>query len=241
MHTSPQPPQNRSGLSLTRHWLLFFNLCIGLYVTLPILAPVFMHLGLTRPARLIYTVYSPMCHQMAFRSFFLYGEQTAYPRQQAHAAGLTPFEAYSQDLTEFSGIQADDWPSFFLTARRFLGNDEMGYKMALCERDISIFGALLAGGLVYAVLRRRRPLQPLPLLWFVVLGMLPIGVGGFSQLFGYYGLSVPAMGRIFPLRESPPLLRSLTGAWFGLCVAWLALPNIELSLRDLKPPKPPSG
>lgn len=223
----------RNSFSLTRHWLFFFNLVVGLYVALPILAPILMEAGLTTPARIIYTAYSPMCHQMAFRSFFLGGEQHVYPRALAGASDMKPFEAYAAGLSEFQYIPAEDWPDYFLAARRFLGNAQMGYKMALCERDISIFGALLVGGLIYAAARRRGAVRPLPIVWFVLIGMAPIGLDGFSQLLGYYGLSVPQMARIFPLRESAPWLRSLTGAWFGLCVAWLALPNIDLSVRGL--------
>ena len=52
---------------LTRHWLAVFNTAIAIYVGLPLLAPALMNAGATRPARLIYLVYSPMCHQMASR------------------------------------------------------------------------------------------------------------------------------------------------------------------------------
>lgn len=235
-----------NSFSLSRHWLLLFNLVVGLYVALPILAPMLMEAGLTTPARIIYTAYSPMCHQMAFRSFFLGGEQPVYPRALAGASRVKPFEAYAASLSEFQNIPSEDWPDYFLAARRFLGNAQMGYKMALCERDISIFGALLVGGLIYAVARRRLVVRPLPIVWFVLIGMVPIGLDGFSQLLGYYGLSIPQLAHIFPLRESAPWLRSLTGAWFGLCVAWLALPNIDLSVRgpaqvEIRPnPNPPA-
>jgi hypothetical protein len=37
---------------------------------------------------------------------------------------------------------------------------------------------------------------------------------------------------LFPLRESPPLLRTFTGAWFGLSLVWLAYPRIEESLKQ---------
>ena len=35
-----------------------------------------------------------------------------------------------------------------------------------------------------------------------------------------------------PVRESTPLLRTATGAWFGFCLAWLAYPNIEPGMRE---------
>ena len=56
----------------SNRWLVIFNTLVGLYVGIPFLAPVFMVLGLTAPAKVIYTMYSPMCHQMGYRSWFLF-------------------------------------------------------------------------------------------------------------------------------------------------------------------------
>jgi hypothetical protein len=68
---------------VSKRWVLVFSFLAGIYVGLPILAPVLMNAGATGPARVIYTVYSPMCHQMVQRSFFLFGEQAVYPRDIA--------------------------------------------------------------------------------------------------------------------------------------------------------------
>lgn len=228
---------NRMISWMARHWLALFNTAIGVYVFLPLLAPMLMATGVEGPARLIYTVYRPMCHQMAFRSFFLFGEQPVYPRAMV-GTNFTPFEAYLPGVPEFDGVESDDWPTLFLRARDFLGNEQMGYKTALCQRDMAIFGALLFGGLLYAVLRKRRTVKPLPFLWFIVIGMGPIALDGFSQLFGYYGDLLPFLDFV-PLRESPPAIRTLTGAWFGFCVAWMALPAIDRSMRDSVPYAPP--
>ena len=63
---------NRWALGLSRRWLRWLLLLIGLYVGLPFVAPTLMHFGVTGPARFLYTAYSPMCHQFAFRSWFLF-------------------------------------------------------------------------------------------------------------------------------------------------------------------------
>ncbi len=226
----------------SRHWLATFNSIAFIYVGLPILAPVLMNAGVEAPARAIYVAYSPMCHQMAQRSFFLFGEQTAYPRELA-GTDLRPIESYADDVAEFEGIDPDNWPAFFSAARRFIGNEQMGYKMALCERDIGIYGFVLVGGLLYAMLRNRFDIKPLPLLLFIVIGAGPIAVDGFSQLFSYW--VTPADGsaatgvmaliqRVFPLRESTPLLRSFTGAWFGFTLVWLAFPQVDRGMRDTR-------
>ena len=221
--------------NFSRHWLAVFNIAIAIYVGLPMLAPVLMNAGLTRPANVIYTVYSPMCHQMASRSFFLFGDQVAYPRAIA-GTDLTPIEAYMPNLPEFEGASTDpaQWMTFLLAARRFVGNEQMGYKMALCERDIGIYLFILVGGLIYGLLRKRYKIKPLPLWAFLIVGMGPIALDGFSQLFSQYGTASPALNffnTIFPLRESTPLLRSLTGAIFGLSLVWMAYPHVDAAMQ----------
>lgn len=221
---------DRIFYTLARRWLLFFNLALAIYVGLPMLAPVLMHAGLTGPASIIYRAYSPMCHQLASRSFFLFGEQPAYPRAIA-GSDLTPIEAYMPGIPEFESASPDpaQWSTFLVPARAFRGNEQMGYKMALCQRDIGIYLSMLIGGLIYAVLRRRGPVRPMPFWLFVVIGLGPIALDGFSQLFSqmFVGLGIDSLVRLVPLRESSPLLRSLTGAIMGLSVVWLIFPRLD--------------
>ncbi len=221
---------DRIFYTLSRRWLLFLNLLVAIYVGLPMLAPVLMNAGLTGPASLLYRAYSPMCHQLASRSFFLFGEQPAYPRAIA-GSDLTPIEDYMPGIPEFAGASADpeQWSTFLLPARVFRGNEQMGYKMALCQRDISIYLSLLIGGLIYGVLRRRGPVRPLPFWVFVIVGLGPIALDGFSQLFSqlFIGLGLDTLAQLVPLRESSPLLRSLTGAILGLSLVWLLYPRLD--------------
>lgn len=231
---------NRASAGFGKHWLAVINTMLAIYVLLPILAPTFMKVGLETPARIIYTMYSPMCHQMASRSFFLYGEQPVYPRELA-GTDYKPLEAYTPDLPEFADAPPENWAKFFLAARRFIGNEQMGYKTALCERDLAIYSFVLLGGLLYALLRKRYRIRPLPIILFILIGMGPIALDGFSQLFGYYATplngGIPqgfqaTIAAIFPLRESPPFLRILTGAIFGFMLAWLIFPHIEAGMKQ---------
>lgn len=216
--------------TLARRWLLFANLLVALYVGLPLLAPVLMQAGLTTPARGIYTIYSPFCHQLASRSFFLFGEQIAYPRELT-GSQLTPIEAYMPSLPEFQDASPDPsrWDTFLLPARQFVGNMEMGYKMALCQRDMGIYLAVLGSGLLYGLLRRRVNIRPMPFWLFLLIGLLPIALDGFSQLFSQFfvGLNLEFLTRLLPLRESTPLLRTVTGALFGFSLAWLVYPRLD--------------
>ncbi len=201
---------------VSRHYLLVFNLVVALYVGLPFLAPTLMQVGATGPARVIYTLYGGVCHQLAFRSWFLFGEQPAYPRAAAGVKGLTPFG-------QATGLNEDDlWG-----ARRFLGNPRLGYKVAFCERDVAIYAAILLFGLIYAATRQR--LRPLPWYLWLALGVFPIGLDGFTQL-----LSQPPF-HLWPYyRESTPLLRTLTGAAFGFTTAWFGVPMVREAMADTR-------
>src|SRR5262249_36631996 len=112
-------------------------------------------------------------------------------------------------------------------AKAFVGNDQMGYKVAICERDIAIYGTLFLATIIYAIPYVRRRLRPIPWWLYGLLGMVPIGLDGFRQL-----LSEPPFN-FWPWRESTPGFRTLTGAAFGLANAWLVLPYLESSAHDV--------
>jgi len=202
-----------------RHYLAVFNLFVILYAGLPVLAPILMKSGVPGPAHMIYRVYSAVCHQLAYRSFFLFGEQVAYPRAAAEVPG---FLTYGQ----VSGLGEDSTAQDLYAARDFIGNEQVGYKIGLCERDISIYGAILIFGLLFAITGRRIP--PLPWYLWIVIGMVPIGADGLSQL-----LSQPPFS-FLPLRESTPFFRSLTGFLFGFTTAWFGYPLVEETMLETR-------
>ncbi len=207
---------------ISKHYLAIFNLFLILYIGIPFLAPIFKKAGWNTPAEVIYKIYRPLCHQWAFRSFFLFGEQAYYPHAAAKIPAVLTFEQVSgiTDLTDPSRLQA----------RLFEGNALLGYKVALCERDVAIWGAMALFGVVYALTGRKLP--KLHWLIWVLVGLGPIGLDGFSQLFS----QIPStfIQSILPYRESTPLLRALTGFVFGLTTAWFMFPLIEESMADTR-------
>jgi len=207
---------------VSKHYLAIFNLFLILYIGVPFLAPIFKKAGWNTPAEVIYRIYRPLCHQWAFRSFFLFGEQAYYPHSAAKIPGVLTFEQVSgiTDLTDPSRLQA----------RIFEGNALLGYKVALCERDVAIWGAMALFGVVYALTGRKLP--KLHWLIWVLVGLGPIGLDGFSQLFSQ--IPNTFIQSILPYRESTPLLRVLTGFLFGLTTAWFMFPLIEESMADTR-------
>lgn len=206
---------DRAVASFARHWLLAFNLFILAYVGLPFLAPVFMHFGWTGAAKVVYTVYSPLCHQLGYRSWYLFGAAPNYPR------------------AEFETVTGID-PNDLWAARGFIGDAQLGYKVAFCERDVAIYGGIFLAGLLYALPGVRGRLPALSWWGWILLGLLPIALDGFSQLFSQYPYNTLPLFNLLPPRESTPWLRTLTGALFGLANVWLAYPYVEESMRDTR-------
>lgn len=201
---------------ISKHYLAVFNIFIGLYLGMAFLAPILMKVGATTSANVLYRVYGAMCHQLAFRSWFLFGEEYAYPRSTANIEGLIPY-------VQAIGLGEDDlW-----AARDFVGNDIIGYKVALCQRDVAIYAGILAFGLLFAVTRRR--IRSLHWIAWLIFGIVPIALDGFSQL-----VSQLPIFNFIPFRESTPFLRTLTGFLFGFMTAWFGYPLVEESMRDTR-------
>ena len=213
---------DRFSFWLSKHYLAIFNFLLVLYVGIPFLAPVFKKVGWNGPADVVYKIYSPLCHQWAFRSFFLFGEQAYYPHAAAKIPGVLTFE-------QATGITDQNDPSR-LQARAFQGNPILGYKVAFCERDVAIWGAMALFGLIFAATGRRLP--KLHWIIWILVGVVPIGLDGFTQLFS----QIPSafIQSILPYRESTPFLRVLTGFLFGFTTAWFMFPLIEETMSDTR-------
>lgn len=188
---------------LAKHWLLLANLFWGLYVGLPFLAPLMMNAGWTTPARIIYLIYRPACHQRPERSYFIGGPQAVYTPEELAAAGV--------DLRPLA---------------RDIGNEEIGWKVAFCERDVAIYGSILAAGLAYGALRpvlrnraRGGGTWKMPFRLFILFAV-PMAIDGLAQLFTSY--------------ESTWVTRSLTGAIFGIGAVFFAYPYLEEGMADVR-------
>ena len=202
---------------LSSHYLAILNLIVLVYLGLPVLAPILMKVGFEGPARIIYRGYGFVCHQLAFRSFFLFGEQIVYPRE---AAGLIGFLS----LQQATGLNEAGTAGALLTASRFVGNEVVGYKIALCQRDMAIYGSIFLFGIIFGLTGRR--LKALPWYIWVLVGLVPIGLDGLSQL-----LSQPPFS-FWVFRESTPLFRTVTGFLFGFTTAWFGYPLVEQAMSD---------
>lgn len=214
---------NRAVLWISRHWVAIFIALFGVFIALPWLAPILMKVGATGAAKVIYFIYSLECHQLPERAYYLFGTKSMY------------------SLTEIqTAWQPTNNP---LLLRQFVGNEQMGYKVAWCDRTTAMYGAIWLLTLFWRLLSKR--LRPLPL-WAFVLFALPIAVDGVTHFVSdFMGLGAgfretnlwlaTLTANIFPrwfyatdlLGSFNWWMRLLTGSLFGIGLVWLAYPQAE--------------
>ena len=75
-----------------------------------------------------------------------------------------------------------------LTLRQYIGNESIGWKVAWSDRMVYMYTTPLLVAVAYSWLRRRRDVQPLSLLAFVLL-LLPMAIdGGTHWLSDFAGI-----------------------------------------------------
>ncbi|RLT50550.1 MAG: hypothetical protein DWI67_09165, partial [Chloroflexi bacterium] len=129
------PADSKAGKRLlygaATHWLALCCAVIGSYVGLAVSPAVLLKLGFVRTAALMYRLYWPVCHQFAYRSWFLFGAHFYYAADEFKLlTGIDPYTAAGR-----------------LASKSFVGDAVLGYKLALCERDIAIYGGMLLASL----------------------------------------------------------------------------------------------
>jgi len=215
---------NRLTDGLSSHWLFVTSLILGVYVGLPWLAPVFMKVGWSGPARAIYLTYSTQCHQLPQRSYFLFGAKATYSLAEIQAA-------WQLKTTN---------PSIL---RQFVGDLETGWKVAWSDRMVSMYTSMFAGGVLYGLTGRRT--KPLPLWAFTLLVLPLVGDGGTHLLSDLAGIGngfrdsnawlAVLTGNVFPvgfyagdgLGSFNSWARHITGVPFGIGIVGLAFPHLN--------------
>jgi uncharacterized membrane protein len=218
---------NRVAAWMLQHWLLVINVLVGFYVLTPFAAPILMNAGLVNQAHIIYTFYSTQCHQLPERSYFLFGESLTYALDRINIV---------RNSTNI------------LTLRQFIGNDQMGYKVAWSDRMISLYTSVWIGSMLYALGRRR--IQALP---FMLTGILLIPIlldGGTHFISDLQGIGQgfrdtntwlrALTGDTFPSTfyagdgwgSFNSLMRLWTGVLSGLALAWAIFPRLDPIIRN---------
>jgi len=210
------------GEWLSDHWFGIFLAVYGLWVFTPFFAPLFMHAGWVGAGKGVYFVYSFFCHQLPERSFFLFGGKTMY------------------SLPEIKAAWQDTINPFIL--RQFIGNENMGWKIAWSDRMISFYTSVWLFAAIWSPLRSK--VKPLAW-WGFILLLLPIildggshtisdlsGIGqGFRDTNQWLAvLTNNSLSATFyagdALGSFNSIMRFISGIFAGLGIVWFAFPNI---------------
>jgi len=186
----------RKALSwLARNWVWAVSLLSLAYLGFALLAPVLMAAGHPIIGRLIYAAYAPLCHQWPDRSYFLFGTRLEYS---------------FDELRSWLGTEV---------TRNYVGDQVLGYKTAMCQRCLAMFGMISVAGLLYGA-RARRGRVVTPLSWWIVgLLLVPVVVDGGGQLLGLW--------------ESTWWSRSMTGMLFGIAWVGWVYPRLGNSMTEV--------
>ena len=215
---------------LKTNWLNIFLVGYGVFVFLPFLAPVFMKWNVPGLGKIIYLLYSFVCHQLPERSLFFFGPKWMYSIGEIQAV--------------WQGTQN------LMLLRQFIGNPEMGWKVAWSDRMISMYGGIWLASLLWGMLRKYNPKISA---WSFILLALPMMLDGFSHLLSDFSgltegfrytnhwLAVLTWNQ-FPvsfyvgdaLGSFNSWMRWLSGLLFGFGLVWWLFPYIRESLeRDI--------
>jgi len=206
-----------------RHWVLVISFLFGLFVFTPFLAPVFMAAGLSFPGKAIYWFYSFFCHQFPQRSYFLFGHTISY------------------SLSEIRSVWEDS--GNILVLRQFIGNSQMGWKVAWSDRMVSMYTSIWIFIIVWASVKKK--MKPLPW-WGLALLILPMAIDGTSHMISdFAGIGQGFrdtnawLAAITNHQFSVPFyagdawgsfnawMRLISGVLFGLGIVWFGFPYLE--------------
>ncbi len=184
------------------------------YTILPILSAIFFHFNLTRFGWWIQTVYRPLCHQRAERSFFLFGPKLSYTLDELRQHGYTE---------TFTGYH-------------FIGNPSVGYKIAFCTRDTLMYGSMAIAGLIAILTKIKIKVT----WWLLTLLIAPIMIDGTTQLISeivFISRSNLPNHLAKPFYLSNNLTRSLTGGLFGTGMGLILFSElrdaVKVQIQDL--------
>jgi uncharacterized membrane protein len=214
--------------ALQRNWLPLIIVFYGVFVFLPFLAPLLMKWNFTGLGEAIYFLYGFICHQLPQRSLFFFGPKLMY------------------SLNEIQAV----WPGTedLLVLRQFIGNPQMGWKVAWSDRMISAYGSVWLAGVIWAVLKKY--IWRIPAWMFIVLA-LPMVLDGLSHFISDFSgmangfrytnewLAVLTQNNFSDsfykgdaLGSFNSWARWLTGILFGFGLVWWGFPYIGKSLHQ---------
>ena len=147
----------------------------------------------------VYQIFGLSCHQLTSRSLCIFKS----------ASGYRTDDCYSQQ-----GVLV---PSKENQAVR---DGSIGYKIPVCARDVAIYLAMLAGGLLFLLFFKPDTVK-FPNKWLLAIAIIPIAIDGTTQLLG--------------MQESTNSMRLLTGAIAGFAIPFYLIPMLNAIVQRIMP------
>lgn len=223
------PISKSNNQTMQHNWIVWFGVVYGLFIALPFLAPVFMNVGWKTAGDGLYFFYSFLCHQLPERSYFLFGTKFTYSLPEIQSA-------WQNNISD---------P---MMLRMFVGNPQMGWKVAWSDRMVSMYSSIWVFGLLWYPLRRHLPRLPF---WGLVLFLLPMALDGTSHLISDFAgidqgfreanlwlvlLTHNALPSTFYIGNAwgsfNSIMRLLTGISFGIGLVWFTFPYVDDTFQD---------
>ncbi len=180
-----------------------------IYAITPFLSPIlFSFNSESFLAKGIQNVYTLFCHQRPQSSLFLFGGEDSQ---------------YFYTLEELKELEVVPENSLVSRGAGYWGNEEIGYKVAYCVRDIGIYSALSLMGLFLILLMRIRK-EIVRVHWSIILClMLPMAFDGIFQfLVMYFEFTWVPEAYLLSMNK-----KIITGILFGIGGALLIFPNLK--------------
>jgi len=173
-------------------YVLIFLVFIGGAIITP-----FVAFSDEKTARSLYDAYAQTCHQKLSRSFCVFEENSAFS---------------FGDCTPQTGVFVNNDNRIIKSVM----DGKVGYKIAVCSRDVGIYGAMVLAALFYPLFRKWDSGDVPPGIYLIIL-LIPLAIDGTAQLLGSFGI----FGFYY---ESTNLIRLLTGVLAGAAITFYIIP-----------------
>jgi len=188
-----------------------------------------MDIGWKGAGNSLYFIYSFLCHQLPERSYFLFGTKFTYSLPEIQSAWQNTLDP--------------------MILRQFIGEPQMGWKVAWSDRMVSMYSSIWVFGLLWYPLRRRLPRLPF---WGLVLFLLPMALDGTTHLISDFAgigqgfrdsnlwlaaLTHNALSLTFYIGDAwgsfNSIMRLLTGVFFGMGMVWFGFLYLDEAFKNV--------
>lgn len=179
--------------------------------------------------RRVNSVYRFFCHQRVERSLFIFAGESEDSFYSANFYSVEYLQ--EEEVIPYYNPYVPDRFSKTVFGYPYVGNEVVGYKTAICIRDLAIYIALLFTGILYMAYSRKNGGKIYKFSFkFCLMLMLPMAVDVLIQILG----QIFDWSFVTDAYINSIIKRIITGALFGIGFSLFIFPNLQDSLDDKK-------